>query len=246
MNRLPCRAAVLLDASVSVMLPHLPILQITALTALAWALWVHSCWPASGSLLHRPQSVPPAHCCPFLPRRGSLPGQLSDLRAASVNNTRLATVAVLHKLHTFVRHHSPLLFADISTFVAEVQAAVAVEMAEDRADTPGQHTGQPGSPAPPPAQKQAADCSSQQNSGLPSGSQQSGSPDQDTHMPPADAFHKTTVSAMALALSDSESLPGHQAITSLPLDVPMAAAGQRRTQAAGEPAVEHITLQGLF
>lgn len=147
-------------------------------------------------------------------------------------------MAVLHKLHTFVRHHSPLLFADISTFVAEVQAAVAAEMAEDRADTPGQHPGQPGSPvpAPAPSQQQAAVNSSQQNGG----------PTQDTHMTTADAFHMTTTSAMALALSDSQSLPGHQATTSLPLDISMAAASQCRTQSAGEPAVEQSHLQGVL
>ena len=179
--------------------------------------------------------MPPAHHSPCLSCRGSPPGQLSDLRSASVNNTRLATVAVLHKLHTFVRHHSPLLFADISTFVAEVQAAVAAEMAGDRATTPDQHPGQPGSPAAP-DQQQAADDSSQQIS----------SPTQDTHMTPADAFHKTTVSAMALALSDSQSLPGHQATTSLPLDVSMAATGQCPTRTAGEPAGEQIYSQVLL
>ena len=147
-------------------------------------------------------------------------------------------MAVLHKLHTFVRHHSPLLFADISTFVAEVQAAVAAEMAEERADTPDQDPVQPGSPtpAPAPAQQQAADSGSQQNS----------IPNQDTHMTPADAFHQTTVSAMALALSESQSWPEHQATSSLPLNISMAAAGQRRTQTAGEPAVEQMHLQGFL
>ena len=222
-----------------VKLPHLHMMALAA-----WALWVQSCWPAPRRMLPRPQSVPPPHSCPFLPCRGSPPGQLSDLRSASVNNTRLATVAVLHKLHTFVRHHSPLLFADISTFVAEVQSAVAAEMAENRNDTPGQHPDQPGSLAP--AQQQAADNSSQQNGGLPGGSQLYGSLNQDSHMTPADAFYETTVSAMALALSDSQSLPGHQATTSLPLDVSRAATGQGRTESAGEPALERLHLQVLL
>ena len=61
-------------------------------------------------------------------------------------------------------------------------------------------------------------------------------------MPTAEAFPETTTSVMALALSDSQSLPGHQATTSLPLDIPLDAAGQSRTRNAGGPAVKHIHL----
>ena len=57
--------------------------------------------------------------------RDSSPGTLSDLRSASVNNTRLASVAVLHKIHTFIRHCSSPLFHDIGLFVEQLQQAVA-------------------------------------------------------------------------------------------------------------------------
>lgn len=57
--------------------------------------------------------------------RDSSPGTLSDLRSASVNNTRLASVAVLHKMHTFIRHCSSPLFHDIGLFVEQLQQAVA-------------------------------------------------------------------------------------------------------------------------
>jgi hypothetical protein len=57
--------------------------------------------------------------------RDSNPGTLSDLRSASVNNTRLASVAVLHKIHTFIRHCSSPLFHDIGLFVEQLQQAVA-------------------------------------------------------------------------------------------------------------------------
>jgi len=57
--------------------------------------------------------------------RDSSPGTLSDLRSASVNNTRLASVAVLHKIHTFIRHCSSSLFHDIGLFVEQLQQAVA-------------------------------------------------------------------------------------------------------------------------
>ena len=56
--------------------------------------------------------------------RDSSPGTLSDLRSASVNNTRLASVAVLHKIHTFIRHCSSPLFHDIGLFVEQLQQAV--------------------------------------------------------------------------------------------------------------------------
>ncbi len=62
--------------------------------------------------------------------RDSSPGTLSDLRSASVNNisvnnTCLASVAVLHKIHTFIRHCSSPLFHDIGLFVEQLQQAVA-------------------------------------------------------------------------------------------------------------------------
>ncbi len=55
----------------------------------------------------------------------SSPGTLSDLRSASVNNTRLASVAVLYKIHTFIWHCSSPLFHDIGLFVEQLQQAVA-------------------------------------------------------------------------------------------------------------------------
>ncbi|KAL0046074.1 hypothetical protein WJX82_001682 [Trebouxia sp. C0006] len=61
----------------------------------------------------------------FTTYRDSSPGTLSDLRSASVNNTRLASVAVLHKIHTFIRHCSSPLFHDIGLFVEQLQQAVA-------------------------------------------------------------------------------------------------------------------------
>ena len=57
--------------------------------------------------------------------RDGSPGTLSDLRSASVNNTRLASVAVLHQIHTFVRHCSSPLFHDIGAFVEQLQQAVS-------------------------------------------------------------------------------------------------------------------------
>ena len=57
--------------------------------------------------------------------RDGSPGTLSDLRSASVNNTRLASVAVLHQIHTFVRHCSSPLFHDIGLFVEQLQQAVS-------------------------------------------------------------------------------------------------------------------------
>ena len=57
--------------------------------------------------------------------RDGSPGTLSDLRSASVNNTRLASVAVLHQIHTFVRHCSSPLFHDIGVFVEQLQQAVS-------------------------------------------------------------------------------------------------------------------------
>lgn len=59
-------------------------------------------------------------CC-----RDSTPGTLSDLRSASVNNTRLASIAVLGKVHTYVRHCSSPLFHDIGAFVEQLQQAVS-------------------------------------------------------------------------------------------------------------------------
>ena len=58
-------------------------------------------------------------------RRDGSPGTLSDLRSASVNNTRLASVAVLHQIHTFIRHCSSPLFHDIGLFVEQLQQAVS-------------------------------------------------------------------------------------------------------------------------
>lgn len=59
-------------------------------------------------------------CC-----RDSTPGTLSDLRSASVNNTRLASIAVLSRIHTYVRHCSSPLFHDIGAFVEQLQQAVS-------------------------------------------------------------------------------------------------------------------------
>ena len=64
-------------------------------------------------------------CCEWLLCRDGSPGTLSDLRSASVNNTRLASVAVLHQIHTFIRHCSTPLFHDISLFVEQLQQAVS-------------------------------------------------------------------------------------------------------------------------
>ena len=66
----------------------------------------------------------PERCDSLVCRDGS-PGTLSDLRSASVNNTRLASVAVLHRIHTFIRHCSTPLFHDISLFVEQLQQAVS-------------------------------------------------------------------------------------------------------------------------
>ena len=57
--------------------------------------------------------------------RDGSPGTLSDLRSASVNNTRLASVVVLHQIHTFVRHCSSPLFHDIGLFVEQLQQALS-------------------------------------------------------------------------------------------------------------------------
>lgn len=57
--------------------------------------------------------------------RDSSPDTLSDLRSVSVNNTCLASVAVLHKILTFIRHCSSPLFHDIGLFVEQQQQAVA-------------------------------------------------------------------------------------------------------------------------
>ena len=42
-----------------------------------------------------------------------------------MNNTRLASVAVLHQIHTFIRHCSSPLFHDIGLFVEQLQQAVS-------------------------------------------------------------------------------------------------------------------------
>ena len=52
---------------------------------------------------------------------------MSDLRSASVNNTRLASIAVLSRIHTYVRHCSSPLFHDIGAFVEQLQQAVSYQ-----------------------------------------------------------------------------------------------------------------------
>lgn len=59
----------------------------------------------------------------MLPCRDVEPGKLHDLRSASVNNTRLAIVAVWMKLHPFLRYFSPRLFGEIASFVQSVKEA---------------------------------------------------------------------------------------------------------------------------
>jgi hypothetical protein len=57
--------------------------------------------------------------------RDSSPSTLTNLRSASVNIPRLASVAVLLKIHTCIRHYSSPLFHDIGLFVEQMQQAVA-------------------------------------------------------------------------------------------------------------------------
>ncbi|XP_073036145.1 ribonuclease 3-like protein 3 [Primulina eburnea] len=49
------------------------------------------------------------------------PGQLTKLRAANVDNEKLARVAVKHNLHKFLRHNKPLLAAKIEEFSNDVK-----------------------------------------------------------------------------------------------------------------------------
>jgi endoribonuclease Dicer len=53
------------------------------------------------------------------------PGRLHDLLSASVNNTRLAAVAVVNRLHANLWHTSALLHREMSSFAEAVAAAAS-------------------------------------------------------------------------------------------------------------------------
>ncbi|KAK9817465.1 hypothetical protein WJX74_006245 [Apatococcus lobatus] len=55
------------------------------------------------------------------------PGRISQLRSASVNNARLACIAVTHNLHCYLRQCSPHLFGLISDFVVSFRDTIADE-----------------------------------------------------------------------------------------------------------------------
>lgn len=49
------------------------------------------------------------------------PGELTDLRSASVNNENFAQVAVRHKLQQHLQHNSGLLLEQITEFVKRLE-----------------------------------------------------------------------------------------------------------------------------
>jgi endoribonuclease Dicer len=53
---------------------------------------------------------------------------MHDARSATVNAERLALVAVQHGLHAHLQHQSPCLFAQIDSFVTDIERRVAAHM----------------------------------------------------------------------------------------------------------------------
>lgn len=55
------------------------------------------------------------------------PGELTDLRAASVNNDNFAYAAVKRELHVHLQHHSGYLESEISAFVKLVSVSCSLQ-----------------------------------------------------------------------------------------------------------------------
>jgi hypothetical protein len=62
----------------------------------------------------------------MLASRDLVPGQLHDLRSASLNNNRLACIAGRHGLQRFLLHCSQSLFAEVSHFTNSLKDMLKV------------------------------------------------------------------------------------------------------------------------